>query len=169
MHKHIRSRKITGTGGKGKTTVVGVQKRGGTVRATVVESRKKPLQTLVKGHVEPGAHLFADALVDSSHPLVGTWIEEENPFDTTAVVYTIVVRAGRFRVSGVDESDGVSLRISNTTWDGERLRFVTFFPPTQHEATHEFWVTRKGRARHKVTYSDGYRNHTINEVWKKRA
>ena len=43
--------------------VVGIMERGGTVRATVIESRKKtPLQSLVKEHVEPGAQLFTDAL-----------------------------------------------------------------------------------------------------------
>lgn len=43
--------------------VVGVMERGGTVRATVVDSRRKqPLQKLVKDHVEPGAELFTDAL-----------------------------------------------------------------------------------------------------------
>jgi transposase-like protein len=63
MHKHVRSREITGTGGKDKTMVVGVLERGGVVRTTVVESRKKgPLQSLVKEHVEPGAQLFTDAL-----------------------------------------------------------------------------------------------------------
>jgi hypothetical protein len=46
MHKSVRSRKITGTGGKHKTMVVGVLERGGTVRAAVVESRRKnPLQS----------------------------------------------------------------------------------------------------------------------------
>jgi hypothetical protein len=40
MHKAVRSRKITGTGGKDKTMVVGVLERGGTVRTTVVDSRK---------------------------------------------------------------------------------------------------------------------------------
>ncbi len=63
MHKGIRSRKITGTGGKDKTMVVGVLERGGVVRTTVVESRKKKtLQDHVKKHVEPGAQLFTDAL-----------------------------------------------------------------------------------------------------------
>ncbi|MCX6632841.1 MAG: IS1595 family transposase, partial [Candidatus Solibacter sp.] len=62
MHKHIRSRKIT-TGGKDKTMVVGVLERGGTVRTTVVDSRKKHvLQTHVKTNVEAGAELFTDAL-----------------------------------------------------------------------------------------------------------
>jgi hypothetical protein len=106
------------------------------------------------------------AKVNSSHPLVGTWVEKENPF---TVVYTITARAGRFRVSGVDESGGIALRISNTIWDGEILRFVSLFPPTKHQAYHEFWLTRKGRGKHKVSYSDEDGNHMINETWKKRA
>lgn len=110
-----------------------------------------------------------DAKVNSSHPLVGTWVEEENSFNTTAVVYTIKARKGRFCVRGVDESEGVALRISSTSWDGERLRFVSFFPPTRHKASHEFWLTRRGRARHEVSYSDKDGNHTASEVWKKKS
>jgi transposase-like protein len=63
MHKWVREEKITGTGGKDKTTVVGVLQRGGKVRATVTDSRrKKPLQAHVREHVEPGAEVFTDAL-----------------------------------------------------------------------------------------------------------
>jgi transposase-like protein len=63
MHKHVREQKITGTGGKDKTIVVGVLERGGKVRATVNESRrKKHLQDHVREHVEPGAEVFTDAL-----------------------------------------------------------------------------------------------------------
>ena len=63
MHKNVKARKITGTGGKDKTMVVGVLERGGTVRTTVVDSRKKHvLQTHVKTNVEMGAELFTDAL-----------------------------------------------------------------------------------------------------------
>ena len=54
--RRVRSRKITGTGGKDKTMVVGVLERGGTVRTTVVDSRKKHvLQTHVKTNVEAGS------------------------------------------------------------------------------------------------------------------
>ena len=53
MHKNVRARKITGTGGKDKTVVGGVMERGGTVRATVESRKKKPLQALVKEPVEP--------------------------------------------------------------------------------------------------------------------
>jgi hypothetical protein len=39
----------------------------------------------------------SNTVVDSNHPLVGTWIEEDNHFGVTTVVYTIGVGAGRFR------------------------------------------------------------------------
>ena len=106
--------------------------------------------------------------MNSTHPLVGTWVEEENPIDTTTVVYTITARDGHFRVSGADESDGVALKISNTRWDGEKLSFMSFFPPTTHKASHVFQITAAGRAKHTVRYSDEYGDHTVEEVWKKR-
>jgi transposase-like protein len=63
MHKHIRARKVTGTGGKDKTAVIGVLERGGRVQVSVIDSRKKkPLQTHVKEHIHPGAEVFTDAL-----------------------------------------------------------------------------------------------------------
>ena len=63
MHKWVREEKITGTGGKDKTMVVGVLQRGGKVRANVINSRKKQtLQAHVKAHVEPGAEIFTDSL-----------------------------------------------------------------------------------------------------------
>ncbi len=60
-------------------------------------------------------------------------VEEANPIHTTTVVYAITSKEGRFRVSGVDESDGIVLRISNACWDGEKLCFVSLSPPTNHE------------------------------------
>jgi transposase-like protein len=65
MHEHIRAQKITGTGGKDKTAVVGVLKRGETseVRAAVVPDRKaRTLQTHVRGEVEEGSSVFTDSL-----------------------------------------------------------------------------------------------------------
>jgi hypothetical protein len=41
MHKDVRARKITGTGGKDKTIVMGILERGGKVRATVVPTRRR--------------------------------------------------------------------------------------------------------------------------------
>jgi transposase-like protein len=63
MHKWVREQKITGTGGKDKTMVVGVLERGGKVRASVTDRRRKShLQAHVREHVEPGAEVFTDAL-----------------------------------------------------------------------------------------------------------
>ncbi len=62
MHPHIRERKITGTGGKDKTAVVGILKRDGEVRAAVVPDRKsRTLQTAVRDHVEEGSNLYTDS------------------------------------------------------------------------------------------------------------
>ena len=63
MHKHIRARKITGTGGKDKTAVMGVLERGGKVRTMVVKTRKKKeIQAEVRKHVQAGSALYTDAL-----------------------------------------------------------------------------------------------------------
>lgn len=59
----VRNRKITGTGGKDKTIVVGSRERSGRIIATVSETRKrKPLHTFIKDNVEPGSALYTDAL-----------------------------------------------------------------------------------------------------------
>jgi transposase-like protein len=64
MHVAQRKRRITGTGTKDKTAVMGILERGGKVRATVVPNRKKSaLQAEVKKHVEAGAALYTDALL----------------------------------------------------------------------------------------------------------
>ncbi|MGH6628687.1 MAG: IS1595 family transposase, partial [Burkholderiales bacterium] len=63
MHVAQRKRRITGTGGKDKTAVMGVLERGGKVRTTVIDNRKKKtLHAEVKKHVEAGAALYSDDL-----------------------------------------------------------------------------------------------------------
>ena len=63
MHKDVRARKVTGTGGKDKTVVMGLMERGGNVRAMVVDNRrKKELQSRVRENVEVGAAIFSDEL-----------------------------------------------------------------------------------------------------------
>ncbi len=68
MHKNVRARRITGTGGKDKTPVMGILERGkdgknSKVRTTVVPNRKKSaLQAEVRRHVEAGSALYSDAL-----------------------------------------------------------------------------------------------------------
>jgi len=63
MHKDKRARVITGTGGKDKTVVMGMMERGGSVRAFVVDNRrKKELQKQIRDHVEAGSAIFSDEL-----------------------------------------------------------------------------------------------------------
>jgi len=64
MHVGKRQRRITGTGTKDKTAVMGILERGGKVRTMVVPSTKgKALQSEVKKHVEAGSALYTDALL----------------------------------------------------------------------------------------------------------
>ncbi len=64
MHVGKRERRITGTGTKDKTAVMGILERGGKVRACVVPNRKRyALQAEVKKHVEAGSALYTDALL----------------------------------------------------------------------------------------------------------
>jgi len=63
MHVAKRERRITGTGGKDKTAVMGLLERGGRVRTTVIPNRKKKLlHAEVKKHVEAGAALYSLSL-----------------------------------------------------------------------------------------------------------
>jgi transposase-like protein len=64
MHVGKRKRRITGTGTKDKTAVMGIMERGGKVRTIVVPNRKKhAIQTEVKKHVEAASALYTDALL----------------------------------------------------------------------------------------------------------
>ena len=64
MHVSERKRRITGTGGKDKTAVVGILERGGKVRASVIPNRRrKVLQEEIRKHVTAGAALYTDALM----------------------------------------------------------------------------------------------------------
>ena len=64
MHADKRALRITGTGGKDKTAVMGILERGGKVRTKVIPNRKKhALQSEVRKHVEAGSALYTDALL----------------------------------------------------------------------------------------------------------
>lgn len=69
MHKGVRAAKITGTGTKDKTAVMGILERGqggrqSKIRTSVLPNRKKhAIQSEVKKHVEAGSALYTDALL----------------------------------------------------------------------------------------------------------
>lgn len=63
MHKERRAHKITGTGGKDKTAVLGILERGGKIRTKVVDNtKKKTLQKELREHVLAGSAIFTDSL-----------------------------------------------------------------------------------------------------------
>ena len=63
MHKCERAVKITGTGGKNKTAVLGIMERGGKVVTKVIDNtKKKTLQKEVREHALAGSALFTDSL-----------------------------------------------------------------------------------------------------------
>jgi transposase-like protein len=63
MHKARKARKITGTGGKDKTPVMGILQRGGTVRAMVIENNdRKHIHEQIKKNVAPNSTLYTDNL-----------------------------------------------------------------------------------------------------------
>src|SRR6202051_4372958 len=67
MHVSERKRRITGTGTKDKTAVMGILERGGKVRTSVLPNRKRhAIQSEVRKHVEAGAALYTDALLSYS-------------------------------------------------------------------------------------------------------
>src|ERR1700733_14298764 len=67
MHIAERKRRITGTGGKDKTPVLGIVERGGKVRTIgIPKPQTKALQSEVRQHVEAGSALYSDALLSYS-------------------------------------------------------------------------------------------------------
>lgn len=75
MHVDKRERRITGTGGKDKTAVIGILERRGKIRTAVAPQRCTARQ--VRSHVAAGAALYTDALhsydglaVDYAHGVV---------------------------------------------------------------------------------------------------
>jgi transposase-like protein len=68
MHKARRERVITGTGGSGKSIVMGLLERHTDTKASRVKAKVVPnakrgtVQAEVRAHVEPGSEVFTDAL-----------------------------------------------------------------------------------------------------------
>jgi hypothetical protein len=65
------------------------------------------------------------SLID--HPLVGTWIAEEDDSD---VAFVISVEDNVFKVSGIYRSSGIPFDIYDVIWNGEALSFTARFQPT---------------------------------------
>jgi len=108
MHKGKRARKITGTGGKDKTAVMGILERGGKVRTTVIPNRKKKaLQAEVRKHVEAGAALYTDALQSYSGL---------NEFEHQVIDHAVQYVDGKIHTNGLENFWSLLKRGINGTY-----------------------------------------------------
>ncbi len=94
---------------------------------------------------------------NNEHPLVGTWITDEEDSDGA---FVIKAARGRFVVSGFCRSDGEKFKIAKTQWDGKSLCFESFMPSTGWKAGHVFRMRADGKIEHELTTW---------EIWKKKA
>jgi transposase-like protein len=109
MHISERKRRITGTGGKDKTAVMGILERGGKVRTNVITSRKKKeLQAEVRKHVEAGAALYTDALL-SYEGLEGEYVHK-------VVDHAVQYVDGRVHTNGLENFWSLLKRGINGTY-----------------------------------------------------
>jgi len=108
MHKDVKARKITGTGGKDKTMVLGILERGGKVRTKVIDSRKKKaLQSEVRQHVEAGSALYTDALKS---------YEGLNEFQHQVVDHAVEYVRGQVHTNGLENFWSLVKRGINGTY-----------------------------------------------------
>ncbi len=95
MHKAERARKITGTGGKDKTVVVGALERGGKVRATVAADRTAPtLQGYVRANVAAGATVYTDSL--------NSYTGLERDYEHQTVDHAVEYVSGQVHSNGIE-------------------------------------------------------------------
>jgi transposase-like protein len=109
MHVAKRQRRITGTGGKDKTPVMGILERGGKVRATVIPNRKKKaLQSEIRKHVEAGSALYTDFLL-SYEGLAGEYAHQ-------VVDHAVEYVDGRVHTNGLENFWSLLKRGINGTY-----------------------------------------------------
>ena len=109
MHLSVQARRITGTGTKDKTAVMGILERGGKVKTMVVANRKKTaLQAEVKKHVEAGAALYTDALL-SYEGLAGQYAHQ-------VVDHAVEYVNGRIHTNGLENFWSLLKRGINGTY-----------------------------------------------------
>ena len=99
MHAAKRAQKITGTGPKDKTAVMGILERGADgktskVRTTVVPDRKKKsLQAEVRKHVEAGSAIYSDSLKS---------YEGLNDFEHQVIDHAVAYVDGKVHTNGLE-------------------------------------------------------------------
>ena len=95
MHLDVRARKIKGRGGTDKTAVIGIRKRGGDIKATVIPNRQRTtLHKMVRDQVEEGASVYTDAF--------GAYKGLGDDFDHDVVNHATRYVIGRVHVNSVE-------------------------------------------------------------------
>jgi transposase-like protein len=108
MHSAKRAAKITGTGGKDKTAVMGILERGGNVRIKVVDNtKKKTLQSEIREHVLAGSALFTDSLKS---------YEGLNEFQHEVVDHAVEYVRGEVHTNGIENFWSLLKRGLNGTY-----------------------------------------------------
>jgi len=116
MHMDVRKRRITGTGTKDKTPVMGILERAdkgkgaySKVRTKVVADRKKKtLQAEVKAHVQAGSALYSDALL--------SYDGLESEYAHQVVDHAIEYARGRVHTNGLENFWSLFKRGINGTY-----------------------------------------------------
>jgi len=96
MHKDVRRKKITGTGGLNKSIVMGFKQRGGELRGKIIDGKRDRLvmQQHVRDEVELGSAVYTD-----SH---GSYVGLEGDFDHETVEHAEFYVNGRVHVNGIE-------------------------------------------------------------------
>ncbi len=92
----------------------------------------------------------------ADHPLIGTWITDEEDSDTA---FRFSLENNKLRVSGFCRSSGEEFEITHVKWDGMALSFIARFPATDTVTKNLFRMRPDGRGDLELT------NY---EVWKKK-
>jgi transposase-like protein len=165
MHKSKRERRITGTGGKDKTAVMGLLERGGNVRTQVISSRKrKELHAEVKKHVEAGAALYTDALM--------SYRGLEKDFVHQVVDHAVEYVNGRVHTNGLENFWSLLKRGINGTYvsiepfhlfrylDEQSFRFNN----RKLTDAQRFDIATRGIVGKRLTYADVTGKSPVNEI-----
>ena len=165
MHKSKRERRITGTGGKDKTAVMGLLERGGNVRTQVISGRKrKELHAEVKKHVEAGAALYTDALM--------SYRGLEKDFVHQVVDHAVEYVNGRVHTNGLENFWSLLKRGINGTYvsiepfhlfrylDEQSFRFNN----RKLTDAQRFDIATRGMVGKRLTYAEVTGKSPVNEI-----
>ena len=96
MHKDVRRKRISGTGGQNKSAVMGFRQRGGEVRVKIIDGRRErsALHQHIRAEIEPGSSVYTDSL--------RSYNGLEADFDHATVNHAEFYVDGRVHTNGIE-------------------------------------------------------------------